>query len=62
VLDAPDAVALSDFYRRLLGWTVDTAEPNWVKISGPDGGAALSFQTERLTSGRGGRRVPTTSR
>lgn len=46
VLDAPDAAALADFYRRLLGWTVDAAEPDWVKISGPDGGTALSFQTE----------------
>lgn len=46
VLDAPDPAALADFYRRLLGWTVDAAEPNWVKISGPDGGTALSFQTE----------------
>jgi catechol 2,3-dioxygenase-like lactoylglutathione lyase family enzyme len=46
VLDAPHAAALADFYRRLLGWTVDAAEPDWVKISGPAGGAALSFQTE----------------
>jgi catechol 2,3-dioxygenase-like lactoylglutathione lyase family enzyme len=46
VLDAPDPGALADFYRRLLGWTVDAAEPDWVKISGPDGGTALSFQTE----------------
>ena len=46
VLDAPDAPALADFYRRLLGWKVDAAEPDWVKISGPEGGAALSFQTE----------------
>ena len=47
VLDAPDVATLADFYRRLLGWTVDAAEPDWVKISGPDGGAALSFQTEK---------------
>jgi catechol 2,3-dioxygenase-like lactoylglutathione lyase family enzyme len=46
VLDAPDAPALADFYRRLLGWTVERAEPSWVKLSGPDGGAPLSFQTE----------------
>lgn len=46
VLDAPDARALADFYRRLLGWTVERAEADWVKLSAPDGGTALSFQTE----------------
>jgi catechol 2,3-dioxygenase-like lactoylglutathione lyase family enzyme len=46
VLDAPDAVALADFYRRLLGWAVERAETDWVKIVPPDGGTALSFQTE----------------
>lgn len=46
VLGAPDAGALADFYRRLLGWTVERAEPDWVKLSPPDGGTALSFQTE----------------
>jgi catechol 2,3-dioxygenase-like lactoylglutathione lyase family enzyme len=46
VLDAPDVVALADFYRRLLGWTVEQAETDWVKIVPPDGGTALSFQTE----------------
>jgi catechol 2,3-dioxygenase-like lactoylglutathione lyase family enzyme len=46
VLDAPDAHALADFYRRLLGWEVERAEDHWIKISPPDGGTALSFQTE----------------
>lgn len=46
VLDAPDATALADFYRRLLGWTVERAEPDWVKIIPPAGGVGLSFQTE----------------
>lgn len=46
VLDAPDARALAEFYRRLLGWTVERAEADWVKLSAPDGGAGLSFQTE----------------
>jgi catechol 2,3-dioxygenase-like lactoylglutathione lyase family enzyme len=46
VLDAPDARALADFYRRLLGWTTRNDEPNWVTLSPPAGGAALSFQTE----------------
>jgi len=46
VLDSPDARALADFYRRLLGWAVRTDEPDWVTLRAPDGGAALSFQTE----------------
>jgi predicted enzyme related to lactoylglutathione lyase len=28
-IDAPDANALADFYRRLLGWTTSTEEPGW---------------------------------
>lgn len=62
VLDAPDARALADFYRRLLGWTVERAEANWVKLSGPDGGAAMSVQTETAYSGRPGPLVPATNR
>jgi catechol 2,3-dioxygenase-like lactoylglutathione lyase family enzyme len=46
VLDAPDAQALAAFYRRLLGWRVQQDEPDWVKLSSPDGGPGLSFQTE----------------
>jgi catechol 2,3-dioxygenase-like lactoylglutathione lyase family enzyme len=46
VLDSPDASALADFYRRLLGWTIRTDEPGWVTLRAPGGGAALSFQTE----------------
>jgi catechol-2,3-dioxygenase len=46
VLDAPDAGSLADFYRRLLGWTVEQDEPGWVKLQAPDGGPGLSFQTE----------------
>src|SRR5437870_2144700 len=46
VLDAPDANALADFYRRLLGWEVRTDEPGWVALRAPDGGAGLSFQSE----------------
>jgi catechol 2,3-dioxygenase-like lactoylglutathione lyase family enzyme len=46
VLDSPDARALADFYRRLLGWEVRQDEPGWVALRAPDGGAALSFQTE----------------
>ena len=49
-IDAPDANALADFYRRLLGWTTRTEEPGWVVIQ-PDagdqaGGGTLNFQTE----------------
>jgi catechol 2,3-dioxygenase-like lactoylglutathione lyase family enzyme len=46
-IDAPDANALADFYRRLLGWTTRTEEPGWVVIQpGGGGGGTLSFQTE----------------
>jgi catechol 2,3-dioxygenase-like lactoylglutathione lyase family enzyme len=45
-IDAPDANALADFYRRLLGWTVRTDEPGWVVLAPPDGGHTLDFQTE----------------
>jgi catechol 2,3-dioxygenase-like lactoylglutathione lyase family enzyme len=46
VLDAPDAQELAGFYRRLLGWSAEEDSPDWVKLTSPDGGAALSFQTE----------------
>jgi catechol 2,3-dioxygenase-like lactoylglutathione lyase family enzyme len=46
VLDAPDPRTLAAFYRRLLGWTVEREEPDWVRLSAPGGGAGLSFQTE----------------
>src|SRR5690348_8620813 len=46
VLDAPDANALAEFYRRLLGWETRHDEPGWVTLSAPGGGAGLSFQTE----------------
>ena len=46
VLDAPDAHELAAFYQRLLGWPVTQDEPGWMKLSSPDGGAGLSFQTE----------------
>jgi catechol 2,3-dioxygenase-like lactoylglutathione lyase family enzyme len=46
VLDSPDARELAAFYQRLLGWQVQQDEPDWVKLTSPDGGAGLSFQTE----------------
>jgi hypothetical protein len=46
VLDSGNARELAGFYQRLLGWTAEQDEPDWVKLSSPDGGAGLSFQTE----------------
>jgi predicted enzyme related to lactoylglutathione lyase len=46
VLDSPDARELAAFYHRLLGWTAEEDSADWVKLRSPDGGAALSFQTE----------------
>ena len=45
-IDAPDANALADFYRRLLGWTTGVEEPGWVVLRPPAGGQTLNFQTE----------------
>jgi catechol 2,3-dioxygenase-like lactoylglutathione lyase family enzyme len=45
-IDAPDANALADFYRRLLGWSTRTDEPGWVVLAPPGGGHTLNFQTE----------------
>jgi predicted enzyme related to lactoylglutathione lyase len=46
VLDAPDARALADFYRRLLGWDVVEDHDDWMSLREPGGTARLSFQTE----------------
>jgi Glyoxalase-like domain len=46
VLDSPDAGELAAFYRRLLGWTAEEEERDWVRLRSPAGGAGLSFQTE----------------
>jgi catechol 2,3-dioxygenase-like lactoylglutathione lyase family enzyme len=45
-IEAPDANALADFYRRLLGYQTRVEEPGWVILRPPEGGQALSFQTE----------------
>ncbi|HET9969991.1 MAG TPA: VOC family protein [Streptosporangiaceae bacterium] len=45
-IDAPDANAPADFYRRLLGWETGTEEPGWVILRAPGGGHTLNFQTE----------------
>ncbi len=46
VLDSPDARELAGFYRRLLGWTTGSDEPDWVTLRSPNDGWGLSFQTE----------------
>lgn len=46
VLDSPDARELAAFYQRLLGWSVEQDEPEWVTLGAPAGGPGLSFQTE----------------
>jgi catechol-2,3-dioxygenase len=48
VLDAPDARELAAFYQRLLGWSATQEEADWVTLAAPGGGAALSFQTEKI--------------
>src|SRR3954454_5405721 len=48
VLDAPDAPALADFYRRLLGWPITSPddEPDWFLLRPPGGGTGLAVQQE----------------
>ena len=46
VLDCPDARELSSFYADLLGWQIARAEADWVLLRDPQGGTALSFQSE----------------
>ncbi len=46
VLETSDARALADFYLRLLGWTAERAEIDWVLLKAPDGGTGLSFQSD----------------
>lgn len=46
VLDAPDAVALAEFYASLLGWHTDPKPgANFVAVAPPDGVAYLATQT-----------------
>src|SRR4051812_13974341 len=37
VLDAPDIVRLSAFYRGLAGWTEASADAKWITLDTPDG-------------------------
>jgi hypothetical protein len=46
VLGAPDVRALAGFYQLLLGWEVEQDEDDWMKLTSPEGGPGLSFQTE----------------
>ena len=48
VLEARDANALADFYRRLLGWRVMNEEPGWVMLRPPAGGSGISFSSDPL--------------
>lgn len=49
VLDCPDAVALAEFYARLLGWRVEISseEADWADVKPPDAvgaGFHIAFQ------------------
>lgn len=46
VLDAPDPVALGEFYGRLLGWDVKVSDPTWVTVRPSDTAPGLSIQLE----------------
>jgi catechol 2,3-dioxygenase-like lactoylglutathione lyase family enzyme len=46
VLGTPEPQALGAFYARLLGWSVITNDPAWVRVRPPSGGSGLSFQLE----------------
>ncbi|WP_421742567.1 VOC family protein [Cellulomonas sp.] len=48
VLEARDANALADFYRRLLGWRVMGEEPGWVLLRPPGGGTGVAFSSDPL--------------
>ena len=48
VLEARDANALADFYRRLLGWRVLGEEPGWVLLRPPAGGTGIAFSSDPL--------------
>ena len=44
VLGTPDPRGLARFYAELLGWSIETDEPEWVTLR--PGGPGLSFQLE----------------
>src|ERR1700722_4321719 len=59
-IDAPDANALADFYRRLLGWTPSTEKPGRGP-RGPPGGAPSPQDPGWVTPGPRGGDGPTLS-
>ena len=47
-LNAPDPLALAQFYARLLGWEVGDVDPTWVTLRNPDGGVGMAVQIESI--------------
>jgi catechol 2,3-dioxygenase-like lactoylglutathione lyase family enzyme len=45
VLDAPDAVALANFYVSVLGWPIVKEEDDWAAIAVPGTSSYLAFQS-----------------
>ena len=43
VLEAPDPLALADFYSRLLGWPISHASDSWCTIKDPRSESYLGF-------------------
>ena len=43
-IDCADAVAMADFYGRLLGWEISYRDGDFVLMRDPEGGTGLSFQ------------------
>jgi hypothetical protein len=48
-VDAPDPLALAEFYGRMLGWKIFSDGPNWVTLGPADGtGPGICFAREPL--------------
>jgi predicted enzyme related to lactoylglutathione lyase len=47
-LDAPDPMALAQFYRDLFGWEIADAEPDWVTMGVPGTTSYLAFKAESI--------------
>ena len=45
MLDAPDAVALANFYVSVLGWPIVKEEDDWAAIAVPGTSSYLAFQS-----------------
>ena len=48
VIGAPDPHGLAHFYAALLGWEIGRLDEGWATVRDPEGGAGLSFQSEKL--------------